>query len=686
MEASENGSRVAQRGAGRCRWLAPAVVLLVGWLLASPPVQAVSVQGLIGDLCQYQVLDSDTCSAQAVIDCLVKSGGNMSGMQQCAADYDPRAQKFIDIYGAAAKPDYVRLIELAGPVIACKLLPPGPPTEILCSAALKPIISKAFGKAAKIYSAAADGDWLTVIYLVGDPTIACAVVPSFPGKDLTCGTVAQILVAGGKLLKDGAEAGIKALEGGVQALGDLASSGLQSLGLGTAGVAPENIFYRNAARPLLHQRALRALTSTSKNTPFGGSFLGFDAKLMQECTSYVDPFGSQPEWTATACKNKSRQLHDEATGLANLVRVAPAAYFENIQATASLLLATNFWQGKADQFVTGIRQLPPAQWSEAGFQSLPSPFSALLGNCYANTRAVFAVPLAPNLTGPLTPPSLWGWVCGSAGMRLSFALVAEKERITKQVIPLLTGAGCVLAKSGDSSLRFECDNGQALLLCHALLPHASPNSRCKRSADFKTAAVPRALLALQPAAAVQRQDAVTDAPVQSAAAPVVAPPQRLSSAVAAGLARRPVTVEAEALLRSGRVQVSGGRADAQTMQGFGSGWSGHEQLFWSGGAPGSVLELAFDLPADGRYSVEMNLTRAPDYGLLRFELDGEPGGEGFDGFDPGVVTSGPVALGTFTLSVGTHRVRVTIAGKSRQSSGYFAGIDSLRLVPVTAAR
>ncbi|MBM5812636.1 MAG: hypothetical protein FJ191_11840 [Gammaproteobacteria bacterium] len=668
------------------RWLAAAILLAIGSLASSPPAQAVSVQGLISDLCQYQVLDSDTCSASAVLDCLVQSGGNMGGMQQCAADYDPRAQKFIDIYGAATRPDYVRLIELAGPIVACKLLPPGPPTNVLCSAALKPIISKAFGKAAKIYGAAADGDWLTVIYVVGDPTIACAVVPSFPGKDLTCGTVAQLLVEGGKLLKQGAEAGVSALEGGVQALGNLASSGLQSLGLGKAGVAVENLFYRDAARPLLHQRALKALTSPGKNTPFGGPSLGFDAKLMQQCQSYVDWHGSQKEWAAAVCKNKSQQLHDEATALANLVRVAPAAYFENIQATASLLLATNFWQGKTDQFITGIRQLPQAQWSEAGLQTLPSPFSALLGNCYANTRAAFPVPLAPNLTGALTPPNLWGWVCGSAGIRLSFALSAEKERITQQVIPLLTGAGCVLPKSGDSSLKFDCNNGKALLLCHALLPHANPNSRCRRSADFKTTTMPLARATLQPVTGVQRQEAAVAAPAQAAPAQVVAPPQRLATAVAAGLALRPVAIEAEALSRSGGVRVNGGRADVQPMQGFGSGWSGNEQLFWSGGAPGSTLELVFDVPVSGRYSMEMHFTRAPDYGLLRLDLDGEPAGEGFDGFDPGVVPSGPVALGTFTLAAGTHRIRVTLTGKSRQSSGYFAGIDRLRLVPVTAGR
>ena len=52
----------------------------------------------------------------------------------------------------------------------------------------------------------------------------------------------------------------------------------------------------------------------------------------------------------------------------------------------------------------------------------------------------------------------------------------------------------------------------------------------------------------------------------------------------------------------------------------------------------------------------------------------------------GVVPSGPVPLGSFTLPAGPHRLRVTIAGRNRQSSGDLAGIDNLRLVPATEPR
>lgn len=651
-----------------------AALLVLPLLAVSPSAQAVDVQSLIDDLCQYYVLDSDTCSAKTVIDCLVKSGGSLDGMQKCAADYDPKARKFIDIYGAATQPDYVRLIELAGPVIACKLLPPGPPSDILCSAALKPIITKAFSKAAQIYQAAAAGDWLTLIYAVGNLTIACDLVPGFPGKEITCGALAQILNEGAKLLQQGAAAGVDALESGVEALGNLAGEGLKGLGLGTSGVPPENLFYRNAAKPLLHQRALQRLTGTGFFP-----FLGFDAALMKGCTDYVNPFGSQAEYAAAVCKNKSQQLHNEASALANLVKVAPGAYFENIQATASLLQATNFWSGNAEKFNAAIQQLPPAQWSAEGFQSLPSPFSAVLGNCFANTKNAFPVPLAPLKTGPLTPPSLWGWVCHGAGTRLSWALAAEKERITKQVIPQLTNAGCILAKTGDDTLKFDCSNNAAVATCRHLFEAAMPNSRCRRSAAAGKAE--QSSLELQRAPALRLPESTVVSRGEPTSPQVVAPPQGLASALRVGEAAGPIAFEAEALARSGAIQVSGGRADVQAMGSFGAGWSGGEQLFWSGGTPGAWLELAFDVPAAAHYGVEINLTRAPDYGQLRFELDGQASELTFEGMGSSVDPSGPVSLGRFSLQAGSHRIRVTIIGKHARSSGYFAGIDKLRMVP-----
>lgn len=140
-------------------------------------------------------------------------------------------------------------------------------------------------------------------------------------------------------------------------------------------------------------------------------------------------------------------------------------------------------------------------------------------------------------------------------------------------------------------------------------------------------------------------------------------------------------IEGEALVKSGAFQLNGGQARVQQMSGFSGNWSGGEQLFWSGGAVGAVLDLVVDVPAASKYAVEIYLTRAPDFGKLSFEIDGHPSGTSFDGMAPEVMTSGPVQLGTFPLQAGQRRVSLMITGKYPQATNYYVGIDKLRLYP-----
>ena len=81
------------------------------------------------------------------------------------------------------------------------------------------------------------------------------------------------------------------------------------------------------------------------------------------------------------------------------------------------------------------------------------------------------------------------------------------------------------------------------------------------------------------------------------------------------------------------------------------------------------------------YDHQDYLPRAPDYGQLRFEIDGQPSATIFDGVAPQVLPSGPVQLGTFPLAAGQRRVSLLLVGKHARSSGYFVGIDKLRLYP-----
>ncbi len=137
--------------------------------------------------------------------------------------------------------------------------------------------------------------------------------------------------------------------------------------------------------------------------------------------------------------------------------------------------------------------------------------------------------------------------------------------------------------------------------------------------------------------------------------------------------------EGESLAISGKVQVSGGKVVPQPMNSFGRGWSGDAQLLWTGGQPGAVLDLILDVPARAVYAVELHMTRAPDFGQLRIQVDGKDVAATFDGYGPTVVPSGPFPVGSFELGPGPRKVSLMITGRNRNSTGFLAGIDYIRL-------
>jgi hypothetical protein len=144
------------------------------------------------------------------------------------------------------------------------------------------------------------------------------------------------------------------------------------------------------------------------------------------------------------------------------------------------------------------------------------------------------------------------------------------------------------------------------------------------------------------------------------------------------------TVEAERLVQANKALVNGGKVSVQPMAGFGSGWSGNAQLFWSGGAVGAVLDLLVDVPAAATYAVELYMTRAPDYADLKIEVDGKPSPVPFSGYAPTVMAPNPMQAGKFSLQPGSRKVSFMISGKYQQSTGYFVGIDQIRFYPAGA--
>jgi hypothetical protein len=139
-------------------------------------------------------------------------------------------------------------------------------------------------------------------------------------------------------------------------------------------------------------------------------------------------------------------------------------------------------------------------------------------------------------------------------------------------------------------------------------------------------------------------------------------------------------LEAEAL-RLGEVRDCG--PSVQSMAPWGADrWGGGAQLFCQA-RPGGWATLLFPVGATRSYRIDLYATRAPDYGVFRCWLDGKRLGEPTDGFAPDVTPTGRVSLGTLPLAAGSHLLRLEFTAKNERSTGYGAGIDSVKLVPVS---
>ncbi len=113
-------------------------------------------------------------------------------------------------------------------------------------------------------------------------------------------------------------------------------------------------------------------------------------------------------------------------------------------------------------------------------------------------------------------------------------------------------------------------------------------------------------------------------------------------------------------------------------------WSGGQQLWFRGARAGDSVTLNLPVATAGQYDLSAVLTRAPDYGKVRFAIDGIAVGQLFDGYATTVQRTAPTAIGSVALTAGTHQLKLTVTGKSPSSSGFFAGLDTLTLNRVGA--
>lgn len=116
-------------------------------------------------------------------------------------------------------------------------------------------------------------------------------------------------------------------------------------------------------------------------------------------------------------------------------------------------------------------------------------------------------------------------------------------------------------------------------------------------------------------------------------------------------------------------------------------WSGDCHLWWIEGKPGDKLSLELPVEKAGRYDVKVALTKARDYGIVQLYLDGAKVGGAIDLYDPHVVPTGPVSLGTVELSAGAHKLTVEIVGANEKAiKAYMFGLDYVKLVRAKGRR
>ena len=133
-------------------------------------------------------------------------------------------------------------------------------------------------------------------------------------------------------------------------------------------------------------------------------------------------------------------------------------------------------------------------------------------------------------------------------------------------------------------------------------------------------------------------------------------------------------IEGESL--AAKAKITGGKLQVQDMAGFGEAWSRDEHLWWTGAKPKDRLDLPFEVAAAGNVGIRAQLTKAADYGIVAFAIDGKPLGEPFDGYNNGVAPSGEILLGRADLAAGAHTLSVTIVGANPKAiPAHMVGID-----------
>ena len=122
------------------------------------------------------------------------------------------------------------------------------------------------------------------------------------------------------------------------------------------------------------------------------------------------------------------------------------------------------------------------------------------------------------------------------------------------------------------------------------------------------------------------------------------------------------------------------KAETQDMRPFPADtWSGDSQFILKAYGAGDYVKFWINVPERGEYRLTARFTKAGDFGTVQHAIDGQAIGGQVDLYDPTVRRTDELELGSIVLTPGLHEFTAKITGKNSASSGYFYGLDYIKL-------
>jgi hypothetical protein len=108
-------------------------------------------------------------------------------------------------------------------------------------------------------------------------------------------------------------------------------------------------------------------------------------------------------------------------------------------------------------------------------------------------------------------------------------------------------------------------------------------------------------------------------------------------------------------------------------------WSKAKQLLCRNASQGDYLLYRFENYKPVTYRIQVQGTKAVDYGILSFSVNGNPLINA-DLYHNSVVHSGIISLGEYTPENGCFEIKIIYSGKSRSATGNLFGLDCIQFI------